>query len=177
MRAPSLSLVSVASRPAHPPLLSAAVFPRLAYQDAGGFSLSLSLTPAHTPPCGLLQLVCEDVNVDRFYPVLYPKVSTLNCSPRVCRSGRRSEHLLVPFVAGPSLFAMMTVHPPTVCSRKHRRVCVLCLPKDSLQIKGPTWSLAHACNISHCLESFLGQSVLSTSFSCFLPSKGYRETE
>lgn len=28
----------------------------------------------HTFPSLLLQLVCEDVNVDRFYPVLYPKV-------------------------------------------------------------------------------------------------------
>ncbi|ELK02179.1 Rap1 GTPase-activating protein 1 [Pteropus alecto] len=29
------------------------------------------------PPYLLLQLVCEDVNVDRFYPVLYPKASRL----------------------------------------------------------------------------------------------------
>lgn len=29
--------------------------------------------PSHHP--SFPQLVCEDVNVDRFYPVLYPKVS------------------------------------------------------------------------------------------------------
>ncbi|XP_036206262.1 rap1 GTPase-activating protein 1 isoform X8 [Myotis myotis] len=32
---------------------------------------------AKAPPYLLLQLVCEDVNVDRFYPVLYPKASRL----------------------------------------------------------------------------------------------------
>lgn len=40
--------------------------------------------PAPGSPSGahslLLQLVCEDVNVDRFYPVLYPKV-WLNLGP------------------------------------------------------------------------------------------------
>ena len=36
--------------------------------------------PPHThssAPCFPLQLVCEDINVDRFYPVLYPKVSAV----------------------------------------------------------------------------------------------------
>lgn len=32
---------------------------------------------SYSPNPFILQLVCEEVNVDRFYPVLYPKVSTL----------------------------------------------------------------------------------------------------
>lgn len=36
------------------------------------------LSTHSSAPCLPLQLVCEDINVDRFYPVLYPKVSTVH---------------------------------------------------------------------------------------------------
>lgn len=42
-------------------------FPLLSSPDGGQGALPSA------PPFSL-QLVCEDVNVDRFYPVLYPKV-------------------------------------------------------------------------------------------------------
>lgn len=39
----------------------------------------------------ILQLVCEEVNVDRFYPVLYPKVAAF-FPPFPCHPSTRNHH-------------------------------------------------------------------------------------
>lgn len=49
-----------------------------------------------------LQLVCEEVNVDRFYPVLYPKVSPTPMLPSEALPGsmKRADSKLLMFQSG-----------------------------------------------------------------------------
>lgn len=84
-----MSLCCFQNSPSHSFLpLSSLCLPTTAQEVSPFLS---ELTP--TSPCALLQLVCEDVNVDRFYPVLYPKVPDLAYLPRVGGSGWCSRWL------------------------------------------------------------------------------------
>lgn len=105
---PSL-LCSTRARTLHDvvPISCLAEFPNVVQMAKVGATLPPSDTqgcpPAPGPPWQhpfFPQLVCEDVNVDRFYPVLYPKVNGVQGGDTWAPMGAPPQLLTPPHSAG-----------------------------------------------------------------------------